>query len=307
MRWKEERYVRAYTRDTTELVNMSWQARAIWWEILRKADRGGIIELDRSGLRGLANLIHVPFDVVEAFLPELTAEDAGDIEHRPPVVIRGRTLIVRNYVEAQEAPQTDAARKRAERERRAQQEAASAEEHAARSIYAMRGNVTSVRPLGHDVTPSDPIHPSHTDPSRAEPSDARAREAPPVEHPAESPEVVELLAELERHPDLAPIAKLDVAEKLEGRRMSSGKPLAHVLAAIRELAADVVPGWSEEILRRKVRAYCDRAGPPRAGPASASRRSNLQPPADPGREAWTAQTGREWLDELDREEAAACG
>lgn len=141
-----------------------------------------------------------------------------------------------------------------------------------------------------------------TQPTGYDPAD-RLSESPP---PPDAPEVAAIVSELSRHRSLTPIATRNTAEMLEGRRMASGKPLPHVLAAIGELGADAIPGWSAEVLRRKARAYCDRAGPPRAGPVSAARRSHLQPAAEPGREHWTPQTGREWFDEIDAEEVA-CG
>ncbi len=43
MDWSNEHYVRVYTRDTRDLLAITWQARALWWEMLRKADQSGVV------------------------------------------------------------------------------------------------------------------------------------------------------------------------------------------------------------------------------------------------------------------------
>src|SRR5580658_6589118 len=42
MHWDTERYVKLYVRDTPEFLAMSWQARCLLLELVRKVDRGGI-------------------------------------------------------------------------------------------------------------------------------------------------------------------------------------------------------------------------------------------------------------------------
>ena len=54
MRWDDERYVRLYTRDTTDWLALSWQAQGLFVLILRKVNRAGVIDLGRAGKRGLA-------------------------------------------------------------------------------------------------------------------------------------------------------------------------------------------------------------------------------------------------------------
>jgi hypothetical protein len=109
MRWEDERYVRVFTRDTAELIALGWEARALLWELLRKADRAGLVELGRTGARGVAGLTGIPLEVVERALPILLEDGCvtkGD----------GR-LVLPNYIAAQETPQSDKARKREQRER----------------------------------------------------------------------------------------------------------------------------------------------------------------------------------------------
>lgn len=110
MKWDEERYVRVYTRDTPPMLGMGWEARALFWEILRKADRAGALPLGKSGARGLAALTRIPQEVVERALPELLED--GCVEQS------GTTLIVPNYIEAQEASMSPGHRQKESRERR---------------------------------------------------------------------------------------------------------------------------------------------------------------------------------------------
>jgi hypothetical protein len=109
MRWDDERYVRLYTRDTVEEIALTWQARAVWREMLRKFDRAGIIPLGRAGMRGLADLLRMPLDVVEATMPELL-EDGR-------IVLRDGVVFAPNFTDAQETRTNDAERKRQQRER----------------------------------------------------------------------------------------------------------------------------------------------------------------------------------------------
>ncbi len=51
MRWEDEKYVRFYTRDTTDWLNLSWQAQGLMGLIMRKCDRAGILGMTREGAR----------------------------------------------------------------------------------------------------------------------------------------------------------------------------------------------------------------------------------------------------------------
>lgn len=110
MDWANERYVRVYTRDTVDWSLLSWQARALWLMLLRKVDRAGVIQLGRHGVRGIAVLVGMPFEVTEQALAELVKD--GCLE------LRGEWLVAPNFIEAQEADQTDAQRAREYRARR---------------------------------------------------------------------------------------------------------------------------------------------------------------------------------------------
>jgi hypothetical protein len=110
VRWEDERYVRIYTRDTGDMILMGWEARALFYEIIRKADRAGILDLGKAGKACLGNFLHMPQEVVDRLLPILLENEM--------VVETPTALIVRNYIEAQEAVSTPASRQRYSREYR---------------------------------------------------------------------------------------------------------------------------------------------------------------------------------------------
>ena len=63
MDWSNERYVRVYTRDTTAMRLMSWDELCPFWELLRKVDRAGVLDLEGHGIKGLAAHLRTPLDV----------------------------------------------------------------------------------------------------------------------------------------------------------------------------------------------------------------------------------------------------
>lgn len=111
LRWEDERYVRLYTRDTVDWLGLSFEAQGLLALILRKVDRAGILQLGRHGKRGVAIALgHAGrWKVIEAALEELLQD--GCVE------VQGSILIFRNYMEAQEAAQSDRARQREHRAR----------------------------------------------------------------------------------------------------------------------------------------------------------------------------------------------
>lgn len=155
MRWEDERYVRLYTRDTPEWALMSWQARGLFGLLLRIVDRAGIIRLGKAGARGLSVLLRAPEDVVQAAVEEWVADGM--------VRVQGEILVIPNFVEAQEANQSDKARKRTERERA--RDKASAQIDASQTIETKELSHAVTR--GH--TESQAVTPNHAVPCRAVP------------------------------------------------------------------------------------------------------------------------------------------
>lgn len=144
--WSNERYVRVYVRETVGDVALSWQARAIWKEILTKCDRAGIIGLGKHGIRGLAGLIRIPRETVEEYFRELI-EDGR-------VRIQGEYLVVPNFIEAQEATQSD--RQRAAESRSRRREKALLGEIMSQNVtenHETNSGVTLSHNVSHGVTP----------------------------------------------------------------------------------------------------------------------------------------------------------
>jgi hypothetical protein len=109
MDWTNERYVRAYVRDTADYLVLSWQARGLWWEIIRKADRSGVVATNH-GARGVAALVRWPIEVVQDALAELVED--GCIQECPG------GFVLPNYMPAQESAKSTSERKRESRESR---------------------------------------------------------------------------------------------------------------------------------------------------------------------------------------------
>lgn len=161
MDWSNEDYVRLYRRVTDDDLLLSWEARAVWHEMLKKFDRSGLLET-RRGMRGLAALLHVPRDVVERVIPELLED--GRIQETPT------GYFAKNFLEAQEAPKSDRLRARESRIRRRDAAAGTVSTTSPVTICdeSSRG-VTPGHALSHDVTLTCP---SLAKPSQAKPSNA---------------------------------------------------------------------------------------------------------------------------------------
>jgi hypothetical protein len=202
--WSNERYVRIYTRDTETVLLQSWQARHIFREMCRKCDRAGVIEC-RTGVRGLAVILNMASDaeVVARHLPELLAD--GSVRE----IAIGYFLP--NFVDAQEAPQSDKHRAKESRERRRDLHKAATivekltgepeertephhvtertkESRNERSRHETNENVTARHSVSHGVTPSvlrrtvpDQTRPAV--PSRTDPNVEQAIEPEPAEAP----------------------------------------------------------------------------------------------------------------------------
>ncbi len=110
MRWEDERYVRIYTRDTPDWDVLGWEGQALFVLLLRKVDRAGTIESGKHGLRSLAVTLAMPIDVLTRAMTLLL--DDGCIEQA------GSVYVIRNFIEAQEASASPAARQKESRERR---------------------------------------------------------------------------------------------------------------------------------------------------------------------------------------------
>lgn len=138
MNFSEERWVKLYTRDTTGWRMLTWQARCVLLHAFRKVDRSGAIDLDGDGLDGLAVMLDLPPEVVEAAMSGkqgLVARGAAEV-----VTLEGRSFfLLPRFIEAQDAKSTPRARKAASRE----------------LALAAQSDVTRLDVLGHSVTKRD--------------------------------------------------------------------------------------------------------------------------------------------------------
>lgn len=104
MDWANERWIKAYTRETTEDCLLSWDAISVWRALLLKLDPRGRIQLPRIGdiTASLAALVRAPLRVMQSALPELI--ECGRI------LLSARELSVPNFEEAQRARSSSGAR-----------------------------------------------------------------------------------------------------------------------------------------------------------------------------------------------------
>jgi uncharacterized phage protein (TIGR02220 family) len=109
MDWSNEEYVRVYTRETPDDIDLSWEALAMWGRLLTKFDRSGRLPV-RNGWASVARLIRWPADVVERVGPELVRDG------RVRMIEAG--LFAPNFVDAQTASKSDKHRQRESRDRR---------------------------------------------------------------------------------------------------------------------------------------------------------------------------------------------
>lgn len=109
MRWGDAPYVRLYIEPDADFLALSWQARALFYELLKCADRTGCVKTGKRIQAGASVLTRIPEAVIAAALPELLDDGC--------VVESEASLVIRNFLEAQTTPRSDLARKRQERER----------------------------------------------------------------------------------------------------------------------------------------------------------------------------------------------
>jgi hypothetical protein len=253
MRWDDEPYVRLYKRETPEWSVLSWQARALFHELLKRVDMAGLLMVGRSGVRGLAGLVRMPLDVVEGAMHGAD----GLLADGCVVEVDGGYLLP-NFVEAQQARQSDRARKAEQRARDRATKLATGKGH------AMPEPVTTADNLGQSVTNRDhesqnvteshtrshDVTRGHSEQSRAEQSRAEPKEDPgggPAHGPNDPTSAI--LAALRSHRVLASVAHerfaCTIAERYcreHQRNMMAGKssstihPLADVVQCIAEAA-----------------------------------------------------------------------
>jgi len=111
MNWAEEFWLKLYRRASPSFMSMHWQARALFRLVLTELDpSSGKLELGRLGLKAVAVAVQAPWPEVEPYLMECLDDEC--------LAVDGGFLVCPNYLEAQQAIQTGAARMRKLREAR---------------------------------------------------------------------------------------------------------------------------------------------------------------------------------------------
>lgn len=174
MRWEDERYVRVYTRDTTDWLALSFDAQALFLMLLRKVDRAGLLPLGKHGKRGAAIAVGHPqnWERIAPAFEELLADGCVTLTSD------GTRLLVPNFLAAQEARASDKARQSKSRE--LDRDTAAAESVTPRDTPSRL--VTECHTPSHAVTgghaTSQIVTPSLAVPCLAVPS--RAEDLPPA-------------------------------------------------------------------------------------------------------------------------------
>ncbi len=156
MDWSNERYVRVYTRDTVTWKLMDWRGRTVLSLLIRKVDRAGVLDVGHDGVLGLAAVLELPLDIVEAGIAQLTGSRGG----LPTVIDTGSAYVMPNFIDAQEAPQSDPQRKRESRSRRRDVAIA-----VSRKLLLPAAGGT----IGHETGQDRDVESQSVTPSRAEP------------------------------------------------------------------------------------------------------------------------------------------
>lgn len=186
MDWSNERYVRVYTRDTTTWKLMDWRGRCVLQLLMRKVDRAGVLDVGHDGVLGLAAVLELPLELVEAGIAQLTTSRGG----LPTVVDTGTAYVLPNFIEAQEAPSSDPQRKRESRARRRDRSLA-----ASRNLL-LTDSARQDEPSGHETgheqdDNAEPVTPIRSVPSRSDPDQnlslAGAHAIPPSTEPSTTP------------------------------------------------------------------------------------------------------------------------
>lgn len=147
MNWQEEFWIKLYRRMSPSFTAMHWQTRGLFRLVITELDPStGRLEMGRLGTKAVAVAIQAPWPEVEPYLTECLEDGC--------LVIDGDDLVCPNYLEAQQAVQTGAARMRKLRQARNAARDAASPKHDETSLnrdetYRQRDAVT------HTVTRGD--------------------------------------------------------------------------------------------------------------------------------------------------------
>jgi hypothetical protein len=235
MRWEDERYVRVYTRDTVDWLSLSFIAQGLFCLILRKVDRAGLMKLGKHGKRAVAVMVGFPgeWSRLEPALEELLADGS--------VQIRGEYLLVPNFIEAQDANQSDAQRKRESRARARDITAAANVLGPDKVSASVTGCPDSGQKVTSGHTVSHAVTPSLAKPIRAVPSVLSQPSQPDGGQADELDEFRLRLGAALGYPEALPLGKSPLVEHLFREQLAIVGPES-LLLECRDLAAKSTTG-----------------------------------------------------------------
>jgi hypothetical protein len=111
MDWSNESYIRVYIRDTKSWLKLRWEGQCLFMMLLRKVDRSGILDDIEDPDDDLSLITGFPIEHVRSGLSRLVKLGIVRIN-------TDNTLLIPNFIEAQEATKSDKQRQREFRERR---------------------------------------------------------------------------------------------------------------------------------------------------------------------------------------------
>lgn len=162
MDWSNERYVRLYTRDTKTWLLCGWQGQSVLCFFLRKCDRCGILEgAHDAGDLAVMFCNGMRIDDIEAGLSSLMKYGV--------IIDSSIGLVMPNFLQAQEAPMSDAQRQREHRERRLARASGAVtncdtqvtqRDTQSQNVTDSSRGVTGGHTASHSVTPALPSLPS---------------------------------------------------------------------------------------------------------------------------------------------------
>jgi hypothetical protein len=288
MNWSDEPFVKIYIRDTPEFLSLSWQARCLLHEIVRKVDRSGVLSVGKLGpTKGIAVAIRAPWQEIEAAVGELL--ESGRVVFDST---SGR-IVVPCHIEAQEARQSDVARKRAERERRRAE---------SQNVTPESQNVTDSHTPSRDVTHGHT--PSLLDQNGSDQTSefARARE---VKGDGEVPSMARLIVLGTPYGRAAQehAASLAMATGLQVTLDTWGMFVAHCVERGLVLSESQLLGAWDKWLRRQVKIDRNERERARDGPSLVRGPKPVDPPPnfdDQKYATWQREAARPPKDLLDR-------
>lgn len=224
MNWSDENYVKLYLKDTYTWRAWPWQARALIGPLMKAMNGAGIVEFgsaDPAMAVGIMTLM--PIEVVEVALAAMIG--TGTLER----ISAG--FLMPNFLEAQEARKTEAAKKRDQRSR-------------ARDIARAQesGFIRPIVPSCPDVSQHVP-----TCPPSAQLSSAQLNK-----HVSEKPLTLELNEQAPTKPD--------IVERIFAKyQLASKSPRSKLDAKRRKLITLRLADFSEEDLTRSLDGYATSA------------------------------------------------